>query len=347
MLTELHHVNTLDAFDLGEQYLRVSTEDLHEAQAAISRIYQPYRWDTAGTTTRGAAAPVLLHHAPLGDISLSTLAYGRSIEIQPEVEDDAMLVVAALEGCVDIISGGQSSRCTTGRFAVISSPRTTTFMYGEACRVLKVGLNKRRAEALCWRLLGGSRKTGLEFEVNMTDSVLLQRWSAFSQMLLQVARTGFDHQRDALMAASLEEMLLGSLLHGQANTHSDELATTSSRNVLSRQLRRAISFIEAHADEPITASRIAEESGCSFRSLTRGFADSLNTTPMRYLRELRLRRVRAELLKPERQKETIIAVASSWGFGHMGEFASHYRILFGESPNETRSTVMRTSSQLA
>jgi len=335
--SEIPATEHLDAFSLGGRYLCVSTPDLVEAQATIGRIYRPFRWKTP-YSLRPAMAPISLHHAPLGDVSLSTISYGRAVEIQPEADEGAMIVLATLEGCVEVVSGAQQTRCTAGGFAVISSPQTTKFIYGETCRVLKVGLDKRRAEALCWRFLGGSRKKRLDFDLAMTDPVLRQRWVAFVRLLVQMAHTGFDNRRDVPMATSLQEMLLASLLLGQPNAHSDELGASGSKTLLSRQLRRAVDFIENHADEAITASRIAQESGCSERSLWRGFASSMNTTPMRYLRDLRLRRVRAELLNSDRQRETVIAVASRWGFAHMGEFGRHYRTLFGESPTQTRGS---------
>lgn len=54
---------------------------------------------------------------------------------------------------------------------------------------------------------------------------------------------------------------------------------------------------------------------------------------MHYLRDLRLQRVRDELLSGS--GSPVASVALRWGFEHMGRFATQYRQAFGETPSQT------------
>jgi transcriptional regulator GlxA family with amidase domain len=58
---------------------------------------------------------------------------------------------------------------------------------------------------------------------------------------------------------------------------------------------------------------------------------------MTYLRPLRLHRVRGELTDASqiRSPTVVTAVASRWGFVHLGRFGQQYRQLFGEAPSQT------------
>ena len=94
-------------------------------------------------------------------------------------------------------------------------------------------------------------------------------------------------------------------------------------------------IIEEHAAEPLTVADVAEAVGVSARALQDGFRRHLGTTPVSYLRDVRLDRVRAELTAAAPGATTVTDVAYRWGFFHPGRFAAAYRERFGESPSRT------------
>lgn len=103
----------------------------------------------------------------------------------------------------------------------------------------------------------------------------------------------------------------------------------------SARIRAAVEFVHAYAGSPITVEQIADAAGLSVRSTQEGFRRVLGVTPMAYLHELRMRRVRADLLEAEPDETTIATIAQRWGFAHLGRFAGAYRKRFGESPKVT------------
>ncbi|WP_306206367.1 helix-turn-helix transcriptional regulator [Actinoplanes sp. RD1] len=110
-----------------------------------------------------------------------------------------------------------------------------------------------------------------------------------------------------------------------------ESATTATGVV-----RRATAFIEAGADRPLTAAQIAEAVGLGIRSVQLAFRRQLDTTPMAYLRRVRLERARQELEAADPAAGvTVAATARRWGYPSASRFAGHYRELFGETPGHT------------
>lgn len=107
-----------------------------------------------------------------------------------------------------------------------------------------------------------------------------------------------------------------------------------------RHLDAAIDFMRAHLHEPLTVGSIAEASGVSHRSLQIAFQRFLDTSPLAYLRDLRLREVHAELMRPENMLP-IGEVASKWGFAHTGRFVARYRATYGVLPSETSRLARR------
>lgn len=87
--------------------------------------------------------------------------------------------------------------------------------------------------------------------------------------------------------------------------------------------------------DPLTIGDICIKLNISRRSLNHAFQQVLGITPVAYMRNIRLHKIRAELQYKSGQINNIACVASHWGFWHMSLFARYYRELFGECPSET------------
>ncbi|MBU2663904.1 AraC family transcriptional regulator [Actinoplanes bogorensis] len=101
-------------------------------------------------------------------------------------------------------------------------------------------------------------------------------------------------------------------------------------------VRRAQACIEANADQPLRLSDVAAASGVGVRALQLAFRRHLGTTPMAYLRRVRLQHVRVDLRAAvPGDNTTVAATARRWGFGNLSRFAGEYRDEFGELPSRT------------
>lgn len=97
----------------------------------------------------------------------------------------------------------------------------------------------------------------------------------------------------------------------------------------------AVEFIETHAQDAITCRDIAQAAFVSVRYLQRGFRQELSTSPVGYLRSVRLERVRAELQEGCDGRVLVSDCAAKWGFAHLSRFAEYYRNRFDELPSQT------------
>lgn len=109
------------------------------------------------------------------------------------------------------------------------------------------------------------------------------------------------------------------------------------------RLRRALRFAHDHATETIDVGDIAAAAGLSERGLQHLFRRTLNVTPMRYLREVRLDGAHLEFTSQDATTQSVLVhdVAQRWQFFHLGRFAAMYRARFGQSPRESLQDTAR------
>jgi AraC-like DNA-binding protein len=100
-------------------------------------------------------------------------------------------------------------------------------------------------------------------------------------------------------------------------------------------LRRAIAYMEANAGNDIALADVATAVHVTPRAVQYMFRRHLDTTPLQYLRRMRLDYAHRDLLTAERSDQTVTQIAARWGFMHTGRFAVLYRQAYGQSPHET------------
>jgi AraC-like DNA-binding protein len=103
---------------------------------------------------------------------------------------------------------------------------------------------------------------------------------------------------------------------------------------LPADLIRVIDWVRGNLAESISLERLAAVAGVPPRTLEAHFRSYLGTTPLGWVRRMRLVNTRRELSRgPTHARVTDIALAS--GFSQLGRFAAHYRSAFGEPPSVT------------
>ncbi len=115
----------------------------------------------------------------------------------------------------------------------------------------------------------------------------------------------------------------------------DDVAEHEPQPVAPRAVRTAVEIIEAEAHLPLTLSSIAARCHVSARSLQQGFRRHLQTTPMAYLREVRLRRAHQCLLESDPSIDSVASIAYQWGFSNLGRFAAAHTARYHELPAAT------------
>jgi AraC-like DNA-binding protein len=137
----------------------------------------------------------------------------------------------------------------------------------------------------------------------------------------------------------LKEELISVLIEIVLNETGSDYPKAKDKMVLS--WNKIENYIETHKSRPIMISELARGTNISGRSLYRMFQERFNLSPKAYLNTIRLNGVNNELREKSSCGKTISQIANSWGYWHMGQFASDYKKLFGELPSETLSLVKK------
>ena len=100
-------------------------------------------------------------------------------------------------------------------------------------------------------------------------------------------------------------------------------------------VKRAEIIMRDRINIPITLTDLCQELETSKRSLYYAFEESFGLPPMQYLKILRLHGVRRALKSADPRTSKVTKIAGLYGFWHMGQFSTDYKIMFGESPSTT------------
>jgi AraC-like DNA-binding protein len=139
--------------------------------------------------------------------------------------------------------------------------------------------------------------------------------------------------RNPVALASIEQFVLTELLLSQPHNYSGAIYGAMP-SVASRDVTRAVAYIEANLQARISLTDIVGAAGVPGRTLFKHFETFRGMSPMEYLRAARFERVR-EALQSGQVTGNITHLATAWGFSHMGRFSAEYRKRFGERPSET------------
>lgn len=151
-------------------------------------------------------------------------------------------------------------------------------------------------------------------------------------MVLAQASSLVDRPYDEQALRQLRDELLMEWMEAlPESVDMGELPTLERRKKL---VDKACALMLGHTDEPLSILQVCQQLGTSRRKLNYCFQHVLGTTPIKYLRVLRLNGARRGL-RDAALGTTVQDVASHWGFWHLGQFALDYKQLFGELPSCT------------
>ncbi|MGW6446278.1 helix-turn-helix transcriptional regulator [Lentzea sp. NPDC055074] len=137
---------------------------------------------------------------------------------------------------------------------------------------------------------------------------------------------------NALVTANATRLLVAVTLATFPNTTSAAPSPSDRRDAHPKSLRRAVMFIEANAARDVSAADVALAARVSIRTLQLAFRHHLGTTPMAYLRRVRLSCAHDDLRVAD---GSVTEIAARWGYARPSVFAAHYRAVYGVSPSKT------------
>ncbi len=205
---------------------------------------------------------------------------------------------------------------------------------GAGMQILALSVEARALHELVAKLDGPSVEAPALPALLPANAARLGAYKSLVSAALQLGDTaggaGPHGAARRMLALSLTSALLDCI---RAESAALPLPTTAASR--RRIVSRARQYMREHAQELITVPDLCHAIGTSRRTLQYAFEEAMQTSPVAYLRALRLNQVRSELC---REPATSIAdIAARWGFWHLSHFAADYRSLFGELPSATRA----------
>ncbi|MGC0365150.1 AraC-like DNA-binding protein [Rhodococcus sp. 27YEA15] len=315
------------------QHGRLRTADAHLAQSVVSEVYEPHTLEPA----RGEALDARLNAVQNGALTLGYLAYGAGATVVLPPSEHWYHVNITLFGGSRITRGDSLCGVTSAMAgaAILVPHHTQTIEWDSdtaqfALRVPRTDLESH-LESLTSTRLSGPVDFDLVVDLNS---------SAGRGLLRCIEFVISEWDDDGILAR-----------HGNSRRHLESLTLTNlvlaaegpHRAILDRGaespvpdgLRLALDYVHDHARSLPTLADLTTAAGASARTLQNQFLRHVNRTPIQYIRDVRLRGTRDDLLHPDSSTVTVTDVATSWGFYNLGRFSSLYRELYGESPSET------------
>ncbi|MFI6582865.1 AraC family transcriptional regulator [Embleya sp. NPDC050493] len=311
---------------------RFHTSDVDVARSQVGRAFCAHDLRVVG---RSARLDARMHGVAFGETGLFYLDYGAEVMITPGALEAFYLVQIPLAGAAEITCGRAQIVSTPQRASVPAPTDPLAMHWGSGNPQLIVWIGRAALEDHLAKLLGRSPKAPVRFHLGMDLTTPAARsWLGVVDLLRREADNAGGMLGQPLILKQLVGLLTTQLLLAQPHNFSPALHAEQSR-VAPPAVRRAMEIIEGHAAEPLTVEDVAEAVGVSVRALQEGFRRHLETTPVSYLRVVRLNRVRAELTAAAPGTTTVTDVAYRWGFFHPGRFAIAYKEQFGEHPSQT------------
>jgi len=304
----------------------------------ITETYAPSRLDVLGPA-RDFNLNVRVSALP--GLAFGKVRFGTDVRVTA-LPPSCYVLCLASEGSLDVVSD-RSTHVVSGSRGVIIYPHEPTYFenWSPGTELITVRIDTELLERQLTQILGRPVVDPVrfrpDFDLSSGDSAALGR----ALEMLRIELTQDDGIARNLRGASLlTDVVTTSLVLSQPNNFSD-LIHQPVKGCPIGPLQEAQELIELDPLAFTTVGELADRVHSSVRALEEGFRKHLDTTPMAYLRQVRLTRVHSELRMADPTTNTVARIANRWGFKHLGRFASVYRDCFGELPAETLKSMHR------
>ena len=103
---------------------------------------------------------------------------------------------------------------------------------------------------------------------------------------------------------------------------------------------RADRFMRDNLEERLNLGAICRAARCGRKTLRAAFKSAYGMNPVSYFRVLRLWEARRRILDSRQLHMRITDIAADCWFTHLGHFGVAYKLLFGETPSESRMRLL-------
>lgn len=319
------------------EFSSYATRSVEEAREAVAAHYYDMRLVVTGSAPDFSSR---LSVTDLDTLTVGQCSFGTEVQFSFGAPG-CYHVALPVTGVFSIRQGRGDAVFATTRRALLFDPEygIQGDEWSGDCDALTVKIDKLALHRQLETLLGTPLRRLPRFEPYIDVSQGPGRsWLNLAKWVLleQDVSDGLLHQ--PLIRGRLEQTLLEGLLLAADHSYRARLEAPPPR-MRPASVKRVMETVRERPTEPYDAARLAAIAQVSLRTLQEAFRTHVGMSPMAYVNEVRLQRVRMQLRASAPGTTTVTAVAYQWGFAHLGRFAQHYRARFGETPSQTLRAV--------
>ncbi|OBC08211.1 AraC family transcriptional regulator [Mycobacterium sp. 852013-50091_SCH5140682] len=294
--------------------------DWDEVSDAVANAYFPHELHPLGHARAGQARA---DGVDLGPIRIAHISWGAAVSVVT-THPGAYAVNIPVSGHLESVIG-QDEFIATPERATIFPPDTPARIrrWSESCGIIGVRFDRDYLHREIHRVLA-EPVNWPPHHLDLADGA----GAAWVQLVRCLSGDMASEQHplvhEQLCAAITTAFVLAAM--PESGTQASALRP--------RIVKRVVDQMREDPARAWTAGDMAQVAGVSVRRLQEGFRSYLGVTPRELLADIRLARVREELLHGT-EGATVTGAAMRWGFTHTGRFAAAYRRKYGESPSQT------------
>lgn len=269
-----------------------------------------------------------------GAISLDHLAHSSmSIECAPL---DYLMFVTVTGGSVTVTAGDLEAQLRRGDTAVWPAGVPLTVSWDRLTKDV-ISVPMRAAEQAAAEYGG---RGGLNFVGTKPVSPAMDRyWRSTVGFVAHQLETPGSPLSEPLVYGEALGLLGTAAVRTFPNTTMTADYQPGPGQIAPAALRRAVAFIDAHADQTLTLIDIAAAVSVSPPELQHGFIQQYGISALGYLHRVRLERARNALQAADPTTgATVDSIATHWGFPNTSEFSATYHDVYGQQPSHTLSS---------
>lgn len=262
------------------------------------------------------------------NFGLSRISYGNHVRVKsPELDSIYHFQIVTRGECVWHL-GDERLVLRRGQAMMVNPYERIDLEYSDDCEKLIFRVPEAALNSVQMSRAGRMPETGVRFLRAPVDLRLCPA-------LINVLNAVFSELEEAgdedvtLVSAPYREIILKKLL----KVFPSNWSARESHQPCSPGLEKMVRYIEQNLKRDIDIEELSSVSNMSVRSIYNAFAKAYATTPKCYVKQLKLRKLREDLLGGHGRNVTEIAL--DYGFTHLGRFSSDYKKVFGELPSET------------
>lgn len=321
-------IPNLDYFQLPAQPL-IRTCNLHNLRQVISREAEPIRYSLIGVKHPSFVEVTKLE---LSGSKLFGLHFdsGLNAEITPKHNFEFYFVG---KGGLTITSRNSTHKINAGEGVVYFPGDYAIHHWSSGSQAIALLVEKKQLEPLIHDFFRLDVK--LLSKNIYSASYMSGLYHSMFNLIMQISVE--SDQTDGNLR--FPDRDVESLLHQSCALFVEQMLKkrfdTAALNEAPEHLKVAVKYILNNLAGEISLGDLSEISGVSARSLQYSFIKYFNKSPLAFINQTKLHRVREELLSSTRCRSTVTDIAGRWGFNHTSNFARKYHALFGEYPSDT------------